>query len=87
MDAGEFPAGNVAEALGFLSRFDSIFDVLKPSTKEGGLSDADVETLVAERTAAKKSRNFSRSDEIRSQLAAQGVVLEDTKDGVRWKRS
>ena len=42
--------------------------------------------LVAERTAAKKSRNFSRSDGIRAQLAAQGIVLEDTKDGVRWKR-
>lgn len=87
MDAGDFPAGNVAEALGFLSKFDAIFDVLKPSTKADGLSDADVETLIAERTAAKKARNFSRSDEIRAQLASQGIVLEDTKDGVRWKRS
>jgi cysteinyl-tRNA synthetase len=61
--------------------------VLKPSVRAGGLSDADVDTLIAERTAAKKARDFGRSDEIRNQLAAQGVILEDTKEGVRWKRS
>jgi cysteinyl-tRNA synthetase len=61
--------------------------VLKPSARTGGLSDADVDALIAERTAAKKSRNFARSDEIRANLAAQGVILEDTKEGVRWKRS
>jgi cysteinyl-tRNA synthetase len=87
MDAGGFPAGNVPEALEFLDRFDSVFDVLKPSARTGGLSDADVDALISERTAAKKSRNFGRSDEIREQLARQGVILEDTKEGVRWKRS
>jgi cysteinyl-tRNA synthetase len=45
-----------------------------------------VDALIAERAAAKKSRDFGRSDEIRNQLAAQGVILEDTKEGVRWKR-
>ena len=87
MDAGQFPAGNVAGALAFLARFDSVFDVLKPTAHAGGLSDAEVDALIAERTAAKKSKNFGRSDEIRAQLAAQGVILEDTKEGVRWKRS
>ena len=87
MDAGEFRAGNVPDALEFLDRFDSIFDVLKPTAHAGGLSDAEVDTLIAERTAAKKSKNFGRSDEIRAQLASQGVILEDTKEGVRWKRS
>jgi cysteinyl-tRNA synthetase len=87
MDTGAFSAGNAAGALEFLGRFDSVFDVLKPSARTGGLSDADVETLIAERTSAKKSRNFTRSDEIRAELAAQGVILEDTKEGVRWKRS
>jgi cysteinyl-tRNA synthetase len=52
-----------------------------------GLSDADVEALVAERTLAKKQRNFGRADAIRNDLLAKGVVLEDSKDGVRWKRS
>ncbi len=50
------------------------------------MSDAQVEALIAERQQARKARNFSRSDEIRDQLAAAGIVLEDTKDGVRWRR-
>ncbi|MGZ7029707.1 MAG: CysS/YqeB C-terminal domain-containing protein [Terriglobales bacterium] len=41
---------------------------------------------VAERQAARKARNFARSDEIRNELASAGIILEDTKDGVRWKR-
>jgi cysteinyl-tRNA synthetase len=86
MDSGEFKAGNVASAQGFLAKFDSIFDVLKPTVKTDGLSDEEVETLIAERTSQKKARNFARADEIRKQLADQGVILEDTKEGVRWKR-
>jgi cysteinyl-tRNA synthetase len=50
------------------------------------MSEADIEALVAERAAAKKARNFTRSDEIRAELLAAGIVIEDTKDGVRWKR-
>jgi cysteinyl-tRNA synthetase len=55
-----------------------------------GLSDeagiAMIEALVAERTEAKRKRNFGRADEIRKELAEKGVVIEDSKDGVRWKR-
>jgi cysteinyl-tRNA synthetase len=51
-----------------------------------GLSDADIEALVAERTQAKKTRNFARADAIRVELVAKGVIIEDGKDGVRWKR-
>jgi cysteinyl-tRNA synthetase len=50
------------------------------------LTDEAVEALVAERTAAKKARNFARADQIRNDLAEKGVILEDSKDGVRWKR-
>ena len=50
------------------------------------LSDADVDALVAERTQAKKTRNFARADAIRNDLLAKGVIIEDGKDGVRWKR-
>jgi cysteinyl-tRNA synthetase len=42
--------------------------------------------LVAERTQAKKQRNFARADQIRNELAGNGIVIEDSKDGVRWKR-
>jgi len=86
MDAGEFRAGNAAAALEFLTLFDSIFDVLKPTAKAGGLSDAEIETRITDRTAAKKSRNFALSDQIRDDLLAAGIILEDTKSGVRWKR-
>lgn len=52
-----------------------------------GLSDAEIEALVAERAQAKRQRNFARADAIRNELLAKGIVLEDSKDGVRWKRS
>ncbi len=86
MDAGEFRAGNAPAALEFLARFDEVFEVLQPSARAGALSDAEVEALIAERTEAKKRRDFARADEIRGQLAEQGIVLEDIKGGVRWKR-
>ena len=86
MDAGRFLQGNAAAALDLLARFDSIFQVLQPSLAAGAMPDAAVEKLVEERTAAKKSRNFARADEIRKILLDAGVVIEDTKDGVRWKR-
>ncbi len=50
------------------------------------LTDEAIDALVAERTLAKKQRNFARADQIRNELAEKGVVLEDSKDGVRWKR-
>jgi cysteinyl-tRNA synthetase len=50
------------------------------------LTDDAIDALVAERTAAKKARNFARADQIRNELAEKGVVIEDSKDGVRWKR-
>jgi cysteinyl-tRNA synthetase len=51
------------------------------------ISDHDVEVSIAERNVAKKQRDFARADAIRKQLAEAGVILEDTKDGVRWKRA
>jgi cysteinyl-tRNA synthetase len=50
------------------------------------LSDEEIEKLVAEHSQARKARDFARSDAIRAQLADNGVILENTKDGVRWKR-
>ncbi|HTH54361.1 MAG TPA: cysteine--tRNA ligase [Edaphobacter sp.] len=50
------------------------------------LPDAEIDALVAERTQAKKSRNFARADAIRNDLLAKGILIEDSKDGVRWRR-
>jgi len=61
-------------------------DVAPELLERQGLSDEAIDALVAERTLAKKQRNFARADQIRNELAAKGVIIEDSKDGVRWKR-
>ena len=86
MDAGGFRADNAGPALALLSAFDAVFDVLQPTTQSGYLADSEIASMIAERTAAKKRRDFARADQIREQLLAEGVVIEDTKAGVRWKR-
>ncbi|MCL4795633.1 MAG: cysteine--tRNA ligase [Bryobacteraceae bacterium] len=86
MDTGAFREGNLAGAQAFLQQFDAVFDVLKPLVREDALSDAEIEARVADRTAAKKAKDFARADAIRAELLQQGIVLEDTRDGVRWKR-
>ena len=86
MDAGEFREGDRASASALFARFDSIFDVLTPTASQAGISDAEVEALIAERQAARKAKNFKRADDIRDYLMERGIILEDTKDGVRWKR-
>jgi cysteinyl-tRNA synthetase len=86
MDSGEFGAGNVPDASEVLWFFDSIFDVLRPTVEDNSIGDAEVDHLIAERQEARRSRNFQRSDEIRAHLLERGVILEDTKEGVRWKR-
>jgi cysteinyl-tRNA synthetase len=86
VDAGQFRSEDATQALEFLARFDSVFDVLRPSSRRGGLSDEQIETLVAERNETKKKRNFARADQIRDELLQQGIILEDTKGGTRWKR-
>lgn len=49
--------------------------------------DGEIEKLIAERQAARKEKNFARADEIRGILLEQGIILEDTREGVKWKRA
>jgi cysteinyl-tRNA synthetase len=70
--------------LAAIQKFDSVFGIF--STIETEILDSEIEQLIADRNEARRSRNFSRSDEIRDLLAEKGIILEDTKDGVRWKR-
>lgn len=51
------------------------------------LLDADIEKLIQERQDARKQKNFARADEIRNELLEKGIVLEDTREGVKWKRA
>ncbi len=55
--------------------------------KEAEILDADIEALIQERQEARKAKNFARADEIRDQLLAQGIVLKDTREGVKWTRA
>lgn len=55
--------------------------------KEEDILDADIEALIAERTAAKKAKDFAKADAIRNELLEKGIILEDTREGVKWKRA
>ncbi len=48
--------------------------------------DSDIEALILQRQQARKEKNFARADEIREELLSKNIVLEDTREGVRWKR-
>ena len=88
------PAAFFDAAEAELEKIDRILGVIGPEElprDEGmgdgdGLGDAEVERLIAERNAARKAKDFARSDAIRDRLMEQGVVLEDTPQGTRWKR-
>ena len=71
-----------------LGRLQTLCDVLGILTeKEEVLLDAEIEKLIEERQAARKEKNFARADEIREELAAKGIILKDTREGVTWKRA
>jgi cysteinyl-tRNA synthetase len=86
MDAGEMRSANGVAALEFLATFDSVFDVLAAAAASGQIGDEAVEARIRARDAAKKARDFALADQIRKELLEQGVILEDTKSGTRWKR-
>jgi len=73
-------------ALAWAEESGRLADVAPELLSRKTLSDEQIDTLVAERTQAKKQRNFARADQIRNDLAENGIVIEDSKDGVRWKR-
>jgi cysteinyl-tRNA synthetase len=75
---------NRRELLAALDRFDSVLNIFGNEQRE--MLDSEVQALIDERQEARRRRDFARADEIRVELLGRGIVLEDTKDGVRWKR-
>ena len=67
-------------------RENDISQELREAVQSGELSDADIEKKIAEMEAARKARNFKQSDALRADLTAAGVIIENTKEGVRWRR-
>ncbi|MGX7199535.1 cysteine--tRNA ligase [Enterococcus nangangensis] len=68
-----------------LEQFLETLGVFGITFQQAQLLDADIEALIAERNQARKEKNFAKSDEIRDNLKAQGILLEDTPQGVRWR--
>lgn len=84
--AAEGSSRAFAQALS--DKIQSLCDILGIITeKKEELLDADIEELIEERQAARKAKNFARADEIRNLLLEKGIILEDTREGVKWKRA
>jgi cysteinyl-tRNA synthetase len=81
---GSLKAGDQAEMLALVDRFDSVFNVFGEVKSE--MLEAEIQALIDERQAARAAKNFARADEIRQNLSARGIILEDKKEGVRWRR-
>jgi cysteinyl-tRNA synthetase len=75
---------NKRELLALLDRFNTVLNIFED--EQAFMLDAEIQSLIDERQEARRRRDFARGDEIRDQLAQRGITLEDTKDGVRWKR-
>ena len=83
LDEGRVGERGHAELLALMEEVDAHVDVI--GADEPGLAD-EVERLIAEREAARAARDFARADRLRDELRERGIALEDSKEGVRWKR-
>ncbi|MGB8833111.1 MAG: cysteine--tRNA ligase, partial [Candidatus Sulfotelmatobacter sp.] len=67
-------------------REEDISAELRDAVRSNQLTDADIEAKVGEMESARRARNFKSSDALRTELTAAGILIENTKDGVRWRR-
>jgi cysteinyl-tRNA synthetase len=72
------------ELLSAIDRLDTVLNIFGEQQRE--MLDSEIQSLIDERQEARHRRDFARADQIRDDLANRGIILEDTKDGVRWKR-
>jgi cysteinyl-tRNA synthetase len=84
MDAGEFGADDGRAVLELLARIDSVLGVL--GEEEEQLLEPEIEVMIEERNLARRNREFKKADQLRDDLAARGIILEDTAQGTKWKR-
>ncbi len=79
------PKALLSELYAILHRLTDVLGLIIDRKEE--LPDSEVERLIEERQAARREKNFARADEIRNELLAKGIVLEDTREGVKWKKA
>jgi cysteinyl-tRNA synthetase len=72
------------DLLNLVARFDSVLNIFGKPERE--MLDSEIQALIDERQEARRRRDWARADEIRNYLAERGIILEDTREGVRWKR-
>lgn len=83
--SGDSSKGCLQAFYEMLSKLTDVLGLIVEKKEE--ILDEDIERLIAERQAARKEKNFARADEIRTELLEKGIVLEDTREGVKWKRA
>ncbi len=83
-DSRNLNSGDRETVLGFFIKVNKVFDVF--NLEKEVLEDQDILELIEDRNSARKNKDFKRSDEIRDILQQKGIVLEDAKEGTRWKR-
>lgn len=81
----ESTKATVELVLNTVTKLCDILGIITEKKKE--ILDSDIEALIEERQSARKAKNFARADEIRDQLSNMGIILEDTREGVKWKRA
>jgi len=84
LDSCEMHEDDRQDVLKLIERFDSVLNIF--GERESAMLDAEIQKLIDERQDARHRRDFARADGIRDELHNRGIVLEDTRDGVRWKR-
>jgi len=89
IDAGNLHEQDRAMTLGFLAQADSVLGLMTKqleATQSEPVVEEEVEALIAEREQVRANKDFARADEIRAQLAVEGIILEDTPQGTIWRR-
>jgi cysteinyl-tRNA synthetase len=86
IESGELTAIDANALDKRLQNWDQVLGVIAWEEPQDEVDADRIEAMIAERNEARQSRNFARADEIRDQLLEQGIILQDTPEGTRWRK-